>query len=110
MITKTYVLSKAIIPKILKNCDLYQINDIKNCVITKYRNEIYHALDYYKSDIENFSEGDFVNTLTLQTIPLLLGINMLDYISFIVNLVPNISMTHDKFFDTVTLTYYDSDS
>jgi len=105
-----YSIHDNIIPKLLFNCDLYQINDIRKGILSKYREQLNDAIDYYENSVEHFDKDEFMNSLTLSMIPIILGLNRRDYILYLVNLIPDIYCSYNKDSETLKVIYNDSNS
>lgn len=110
MRTSSYFIHDNIIPKLISHCDIYQLSDIKKCILIKYGEQVNVAIDYYENNIENFDKDEFINSLKLSTIPTVLGINRKDYILYLINLIPNVYFSYDKDLETLKVIYDDSNN
>lgn len=80
---------------ILSKINLRQYSDIRIIFFRHYEEEINNLCEIYSKQISEFDKNEFMNSLEIEHLPKMLGLDLKDFILRIVNYIPNLLITYD---------------
>lgn len=81
---------------ILSHLNILEHSNLRKEFIRYYEDEINQMLDVKVIGVETFNKSEFLDSLQIDQLPLLLGLRLSDFIIKVANYVPSILITYEE--------------
>lgn len=93
------------IDNILANTNIREKSLILRAIKDHYSDAIGNTMEYYKHQIDYFYEQEFKDSLTLHNIPIVVGLNLRQYLTYLLQITPGIVYDYDSESQLFKITY-----
>lgn len=96
--------NKEILTHMLSYLNLREYSDLRKIMFKYYNESLLNVADALSKQVSNFDTDEFLDSIHVEEIPFILGLNVHNYIIKLSNYIPNILVTYDEKRETFVIT------